>query len=131
MLRENNNLDLDSYKPFINDFHKFSGDIFDFDTNIFQEKFKDPAEVIANKLRRSTESEYAITEKYLRMMEGDTSNLSPERIHRILKKLPTFANDTIDADDIETFSGKGIKGWSFLATQLLNSSIFEDKVAIL
>ena len=54
-------------------------------------------------MRRSTQNEYKITEKYLKQMEGEAANLSPERIERILKKLPPFSTDTIDSDDIDAF----------------------------
>ena len=35
-MKQAKNLDLDSYKPFINEFYKYSGDIFDFDSSVFQ-----------------------------------------------------------------------------------------------
>jgi len=54
-------------------------------------------------MRRSTENEYRITEKHLKQMEGEEANLSPERIERILKKLPPFSTDTVDSDDIDAF----------------------------
>ncbi len=36
ILRQNDNLDLSSYKPFIQDFYRFAGHLFDFDSNIFK-----------------------------------------------------------------------------------------------
>jgi len=40
----------------------------------------DPADVMANKLRRSTLNEYGITEKYLKYSEGGEADISPERV---------------------------------------------------
>ena len=36
ILRENNNLDLRTYKPFIKEFYRYSGDMFVHDDNIFK-----------------------------------------------------------------------------------------------
>jgi hypothetical protein len=106
---------LESYKPFINDFFRYSGEIFDFDDHVFKQKFKSESEVRALQMRRSTENEYKLTEKHIRMSEGNGANLSPSRIERILKKLPPFSTDVIDLDDIESFQQKGTLGWTFLA----------------
>ena len=46
ILKQNENLDLDKYKPFLHDFTKYSGDMFEFDTNIFPVKTRDAAEVM-------------------------------------------------------------------------------------
>ena len=54
-------------------------------------------------MRRSTENEYRLTEKYLKSKEGDSADLSPTRINNLLKKVPPFSTDVIDLDDIEDF----------------------------
>ena len=38
IIRKNDNLDLSSYKPFIHDFHRYSGHLFENDQNIFKEQ---------------------------------------------------------------------------------------------
>ena len=35
VLRENDNLDLNTYKPFMQEFYRFSGDMFDHESMIF------------------------------------------------------------------------------------------------
>ena len=79
-MKNNNNLDLESYKPFIQDFHKYSGELFDFEQNIFPQKFKDPQDVMESKMRRSIKNEYDITEKHLKISEGQEADVSPERV---------------------------------------------------
>jgi len=60
---------------------------------------------MASKMRRSTENEYGITEKHLRVMEGTLADVSPERVQRILKKLPPFvATDVVDLNDVADFN---------------------------
>ena len=65
ILKENDNLDLDTYKQYMHEFYKFSGDLFEFDHTIFQSKVRDPQEILDNKLRRSSLNEYELTEKQL------------------------------------------------------------------
>ena len=95
ILRENDNLDLDTYKQYMNEFYKFSGDLFEFDHTIFQKKVRDPQEVIENRLRRSSANEYELTEKQLTRDAANKGSSSPERILGILKKLPPFEGDNI------------------------------------
>ena len=58
IMKENDNLDLDTYKQYMDEFYKFSGDLFEFDHTIFQSKKRDPQEVQDSKLRRSQANEY-------------------------------------------------------------------------
>ncbi len=45
-IRENKNLNLDSYKPYIHDFHLYSIDLFDFgDEKLFNKKMKEVYEI--------------------------------------------------------------------------------------
>ena len=88
ILRENDNLDLNTYKPFMQEFYKFSGDMFDFESNIFQAKKKDPTQMLEANLRRSLKNEYRLAEKDLKFQEGGAP--SPERINKLLKKYPPF-----------------------------------------
>ena len=85
-----NNLDLDNYDKYINDFHRFSSDMFEHGDSIFPPKKVDPLELERAKLTRSAANEYKITENFIKMTEGDKANLSPERINRVLKYLPPF-----------------------------------------
>ena len=64
-MKENDNLDLDTYKQYMDQFYKFSGDLFEFDHTIFQAKKRDNQEIQENKLRRSHVNEYELTEKVL------------------------------------------------------------------
>ena len=82
ILRENDNLDLNTYKPFMQEFYKFSGDMFEFESNIFQAKKKDPTQVKEDTLRRSLKNEYRLAEKELKIAEGGAP--SPERINKLL-----------------------------------------------
>ena len=97
ILKENDNLDLDTYKQYMHEFYKFSGDLFEFDHTIFQSKVRDPQEILDNKLRRSSLNEYELTEKQLaRKGDGGTRGASsPEMVRNILKKLPPFEGDII------------------------------------
>jgi len=52
-------------------------------------------------LRRSHVNEYEITEKVLGRQEGGPK--SPERIRKVLQKLPPFAGDAIPEEDISSF----------------------------
>ena len=65
ILKEHNNLDLDTYKPFMHEFQKFSGDIFDFENNIFQTKKTEKEPV--NRLKRSTQNEYKFQQDFLKV----------------------------------------------------------------
>lgn len=56
-MRQNDNLDLNGYKQYIGEFYRFSGDLFEFDSNIFQNKKRDPSEVLEMKMRRSLHNE--------------------------------------------------------------------------
>jgi hypothetical protein len=53
------------------------------------------------KLRRSLENEYNLTSKELARHSG---SISPEKIKKILQKLPPFPTDSIPIEDIESFS---------------------------
>ena len=112
ILRENDNLDLNTYKPFMQEFYRFSGDMFDFESNIFQAKKKDPTQILEDKMRRSLKNEYKLAEKDLKILEGGAP--SPERINKLLKKYPPFQQDNIPEEDIISFSKKGLIGWNFL-----------------
>ena len=43
-----------------------------------------------------------------------------------MKKLPPFINDNIPEEDIVNFQKKGLIGWGFLTSQVLNIS--EDQI---
>lgn len=126
ILRENNNLDLKTYKPFIKEFYRYSGDMFEFDDNIFKGVVKDPIEVAEEKLKRSLKNEQRHVSNDPKLAKEGESGPSPERINNIMKKLPPFINDNIPADDITQFQKKGLIGWGFLTTQVLNIS--EDQI---
>ena len=63
ILRENDNLDLKTYKPFIKEFYRNSGHMFEFDDNIFKGVIKDQNEVAEEKLKRSLKNEYRSVSK--------------------------------------------------------------------
>ena len=64
IMKENQNLDLNEYNPFLNEFQKYSANLFDFgDNNIFKPKEKTNDEILKEKLQRSTQNEYKLTEK--------------------------------------------------------------------
>lgn len=65
------------------------------------------------KLRRSLENEYNLTTKEL-CRKQNTGSISPERIRRILNKLPPFPTDVIPGEDIDSFQKKGLIGWNYL-----------------
>jgi hypothetical protein len=79
ILKENDNLDLEKYEPFMNEFQKYSSNLFDFgDNNIFGVQAKTQEEITKAKLKLSTKQEYEKTEKMLRM-KGE-AEVSPERV---------------------------------------------------
>jgi cysteinyl-tRNA synthetase len=98
VLKHHDNLKLEDYKPFIHEFQRFSGDIFDFDNNIFQMKKSDNEAV--SKLKRSTANEYKNQIENLKVKEGETTDVSPDRINRILKKMPPFIADNLSVEQI-------------------------------
>lgn len=103
ILKENQNLDLSKYNPFLHEFQKYSSSLFDFgDNNIFKPKEKTNDEILKEKLSRSTRNEYQLTEKQLQAMNKG-SEISPEKIDLIMKKFPPFKGDAIPADEIENF----------------------------
>ena len=101
VLKDHNNLDLETYKPFMNDFHRFLGELFDFENNIFQTKKTDMDSV--SRLKRCSKNEYKYQESALKVKEGDNTDLSPERINKILKKMPPFKADNLSDDFIKRF----------------------------
>ena len=103
ILRENDNLDLKTYKPFIKEFYRNSGHMFEFDDNIFKGVIKDQNEVAEEKLKRSLKNEYRSVSKDPKLGKDGLSGPSPERIQNIMKKLPPFINDNIPEDHITTF----------------------------
>lgn len=95
IMKENNNLDLNNYNPFLNEFQKYSSNLFDFgDNNIFKPKEKSHEEIQKERLMRSTQNEYNKTAKQLRMKLKD-EEISPERVEQIMKKYPPFKADAI------------------------------------
>lgn len=126
ILRENDNLDLSTYKPFMQEFYKFSGDMFDFESNIFQQKKKDPTQLLEANLRRSLKNEYRLVEKDHKFQENGAP--SPERINKLLKKYPPFQQDNVLEEDIMSFQKKGEIGWNFITNQVLQGQQFEEKI---
>lgn len=79
-MKENRNLDLSNYNPFLNEFHKYSANLFDFgENNIFKPKEKTTDEILKEKQQRSTKNEYRKTETKLKMKFQD-EQFSPERV---------------------------------------------------
>ena len=66
IMRQNQNLDLGNYNPYLHDFTNYSGDMFDFDTNIFQAQSVDPSEVLKKSLTRTEENEFKLIERSLK-----------------------------------------------------------------
>lgn len=116
ILRQHKNLNLDTYKPFIKDFHHFSNGFYQYESNIFQPMVKDSSEVLKAQLQRSEEKEFSIVVNNIKQKEGKAADLSPLRMQKILKRLPPFQNDTIPEIEIEEFQKKGSLGWSYLTS---------------
>ena len=67
ILKENDNLDLSTYKPFMNEFYKYSSDIFDFEENIFTSNKKAAIDaLLASNVKRTTDAEVKTIEKLIR-----------------------------------------------------------------
>ena len=96
--------------------------MFEFDDNIFKGVMKDPYEVAEEKLHRSLKNEKRHVSNDPKLAKEGESVPSPERINNIMKKLPPFINDNIPAEDIKQFQKKGLIGWGFLTSQVLNIS---------
>lgn len=65
-------------------------------------------------MRRSTKEEYQRIREDIRVHGGTAADMSPERINRMLKKLPPFKHDEIPEEDLDYFSQKSEIGWSYL-----------------
>lgn len=104
------------------DFQNYSIDLFEHgDNRIFHGgKALDPVEVHEYNMRRSTEREYRLIEGDLKRSEGGTTDVSPKRIHAIMKKLPPFAQDAIPEEDLEYFREQSAKGWGYITSHVLN-----------
>ena len=63
IMKKNDNLDLDNYKQYMSDFQKFSGNLFDHDSNIFKVEQKDPTEILEMKMKRSIKNESQLIQK--------------------------------------------------------------------
>lgn len=122
ILRRNDNLDLKTYKRYIKEFYRYSGDLFEFDDNIFKGVVRDPSEVAEEKLKRSFKNEIRHISNDPKLAKEGESGPSPERINNEMKKLPPFVNDNIPEKDIDKFNEKGLIGWGFLTHQVLNIS---------
>lgn len=127
-MKQNDNLDLNNYKPFMNEFQKYSSNLFDFgDTNIFKPKEKPNEEILKDRLKRSTKNEYELIQKHFRLKAAE--DLSPERLEQMMKKYPPFEADAIPEDQIDTFQTKGEQGWCYLTQQILaDNSAIEEKL---
>lgn len=80
IMKQNNNLDLNDYDQFLNEFQKFSSTMFDFgDNSVFKQAEKSNEEKLNDKLKRSTHSEYEKTEKKLKV-KFNMTEVSPERV---------------------------------------------------
>lgn len=80
------NLDLKSYNPFIDDFEKYSDGTYKY----HMDKLYKPKSKHSTELRRTTENERKITEKYLRGPSGQEHHENPvtvnaEDVNKILK----------------------------------------------
>lgn len=60
-------------------------------------------EALEANMRRSTQREYRLIEEDLRRNEGGGTDISPKRIHALMKKLPPFAQDAIPEEDLTYF----------------------------
>ena len=90
IMKQNNNLDLNDYDQFLGEFQKFSSTMFDFgDNSVFKQAEKSNEEKLADKLKRSTNSEYEKTEKKLKVKFA-MNDISPERVQQAMKKYPPF-----------------------------------------
>lgn len=103
------------------DFYRYSDEIFQFDSGVFPLRVRQQTDSIDSELRRtanlSLSNEYIRTESMLKnqnIAAGKGANVSPTRITNILKKLPPFASDLIDQDDIDRSNDKGRMGWTFM-----------------
>ena len=115
IIKNYNNLDLDVYDKHITDFQRYSGEIFEHDDNIFPPMKVDPVDAAQAKLQRSLANEYQIIEKFLKGIEGENANITPNRINKLLKYLPPFQRDTVPQANIDAFTDRGALGWTFLA----------------
>ena len=99
------------------DFYRYSDEIFQFDSGVFPLKVRQQTDSIDSELRRTAKNEYIRTESMLKnqnIAAGKGANVSPTRITNILKKLPPFASDKVQQDDIDRSNDKGRMGWTFM-----------------
>ena len=48
------------------------------------------------------------------------AGISPERINKMVKKLPPFRHDEYPEEDLEYFQQKSDIGWNYLTSNILN-----------
>jgi hypothetical protein len=107
------------------DFQNYSLDLFEHgDERIFQKKVAEHDAA----LRRSTEREYSLIESDLKTREGGATDVSPKRIHALMKKLPPFAHDAIPEEDLRHFREQSAKGWGYLTSHVLNPRSIVQKL---
>ena len=107
--KENNNLDLQYYEPFMNDFKRMGLDLFE-GNNIFEER--------KNKIRdRLMEKGVSSTER-----SPDAKNLTPRQLDEFKRRMPPNQNDSdvLQLEEITQFQQFGSAGWNYFRKQLFN-----------
>ena len=100
-LKENHNLDLDNYKPYLYDFTKFSQGVL-------------PVENVFDGKRNHLEAQKELRAKVMRKL-SKKEDLSPIKKLKIKKRLPPDNKDDIPEQEVDTFAEFGTIGWKFVS----------------
>ena len=126
ILNQNENLDLDTYKPHIPDFTMFSSDLFNLNTLVTRTGYE-PSPYEIDPIMKMMEHEaikrqYADTEKPMSPMKA------PQQLLNIIKGMPpSILQERLLQDKTEEFDKIGMEGWSFMG-EILFSELFQKRV---
>ena len=132
-MKEAENLDLDSYKPYLRDFASYAQNenLFEVE-NVFSGRKKEMAQQKAygnigkffrlkvtspDFIKHIKEQESMITGKAAAAIK-----VSPQKLIRFEKEMPPDANDIISEDEIKTFTEVGQVGWKYLSDNVFSSN---------
>lgn len=110
-LKDNQNLDLDGYKPHIKEFSKFSQNLF-------------AGENIFIRRKKAMEAYKVLKEdqKACRKLSARESPLSLKETMELEARLPPDPRDDIPQDEIEMFQEFGPLGWFYFQDQLFQNN---------
>jgi len=106
----NKNLDLENYQPHLRDFFNYSSSFIGF-ANIFVDIKK---EIDDRKTMRTKVFYGDLLERETKRAAKEGRSVSPVRLRRLERGLPTLPHDDLAEEDFRMFAKTGKVGWSFI-----------------